>query len=442
MKAYIIPSGIRISPFNEDAGNLLIGNRSLRQIQHDVLTRCGLEPVFVEDHRKINDEEFILTLDNVFFTKRVLKDFYRRSKRLGVPTQLSLPESFFTEKFNLLQGNRIHQQNDDSKSVYGYDLFYIKRPTQEKLYSLIEFILEALARGKSYKVEGDKNQLDSIGWVRPIACRYREKRYLHPVPPNMCGTPYFEHPVTSSVIIHINHWIHLLWANLLSIQIRWIETVSGNWFWAILRLLESLSLSRSAMKWKLMRNFNRRGSGCDIHPTALVELSIIGNGVKVGAHSIVRGSIIGDGTVIEERAFVNFSVIGEGCFISKNSTIVASCGFPHSDLCCNGMQLCLVGRRCALTAYMRPIDLKYRGEVKVKFGDRYVPTGSNMLGSCFGHRCFIGPDVYIQPGREVPSDTTIIKHPSQILSRIPPAIKGQAPFYVEDGTLKKYRRET
>ena len=261
-----------------------------------------------------------------------------------------------------------------------------------------------------------------------------------PAPPRISGFPHYDHPVTSSVVMHIRHWVHLLWANQLSVQIRWVETVLDHKLWTFWKLLQSgvLSLfsgrwSRAGYLWTLFGRANRMGKNCFVHPTAKVEGCLFGDNVKVGAYALVRGAVLGDNVTIEDRANVYFSVVGSDCFISKNSTMVFCAGYPGSDLCTNGIQACLFGRGCALTSFVRVIDIKAQGEIKVMFEGRLENAGTNLLGACFGHNSFAGLDVAIQSGREIPNGAVLVKPPGEIFHKIPADLPPGEPAWVEDG---------
>ena len=40
-----------------------------------------------------------------------------------------------------------------------------------------------------------------------------------------------------------------------------------------------------------------------------------------------------------------------------------------------------------------------------------VPSGSRLLGGCLGDRAFIGPDVHLVCGQEVPNDCVLVQSP-------------------------------
>jgi carbonic anhydrase/acetyltransferase-like protein (isoleucine patch superfamily) len=232
----------------------------------------------------------------------------------------------------------------------------------------------------------------------------------------------------------------VLQANLLSIQVRWVDQVITRPIWAA-----GLAL-RALLPWpgsggligRITRLANRVGKRVQIHPSALVEGSFIDDGAVIGPRAIVRGSIIGKGATVEQAADVSFSVIGPGSFVSKHSILWAVAAMESSDLCMKGMQMCLVGRRAALTARASPIDLSPGHKIRVLDGDRLVEIDLPLLGSCYGHDTFIGADVFVGPGRAIPNGIRVVPPPERVLSRIPTTEPGKS-YFVKDGTLEELK---
>jgi acetyltransferase-like isoleucine patch superfamily enzyme len=414
MKAYILPSGRKISPFGDPVSESMIGNRTLADHQDLVLRRAGFEAERIAGPGEIDESRFLLTYDDVFFTRRVMDDFAKQAAKADASIRCGLPaDSLFVNRTRALQD----LPEGDGLALYRLAWIHAEKPprTGEELAACLQA-------------------------ARPVRARFKEKVLQMPAPPRISGFSHYDHPVTSSVVMHIRHWVHLLWANQLSVQIRWVETVLDHKPWAFWKLVQGGAIalfsgrwSRAGILWTLLGRANRRGKNCFVHPTARVEGCLFGDNVKVGAYALVRGSVLGDNVTIEDRANVYFSVVGSDCFISKNSTMVFCAGYPGSDLCTNGIQACLFGRGCALTSFVRVIDIKARGEIRVMFEGQLHSAGTNLLGACFGHRSFAGLDVAIQPGREIPNGAVLVKPPGDIFHRIPADLPPGVPAWVEDG---------
>jgi len=422
MRAYILPSGRKIAPFGDPVSESMIGNSTLADHQERVLRRAGFEVARIGGPEEIEASRFLLTYDDVFFTRRVMDDFARQAQSAGTSIRCGLPADSL-----LVKRTRALQDLEEREGLILYRLAYIQAEKPPKSEAELNAALEA---------------------ARPVRARFKEKVMRMPAPPRISGFSHYDHPVTSSVVMHIRHWVHLLWANQLSVQIRWVETVLDHKLWSFWKLLQGgvLSLfagrwSRAGYLWTLLGRANRMGRNCFVHPTAKVEGCLFGDNVKVGAYALVRGAVLGDNVTIEDRANVYFSVVGSDCFISKNSTMVFCAGYPGSDLCTNGIQACLFGRGCALTSFVRVIDIKARGETKVMFEGRLHSAGTSLLGACFGHNSFAGLDVAIQPGREIPNGAVLVKPPGEIFAQIPADLPPGVPAWVEDGAAVTKKNE-
>jgi carbonic anhydrase/acetyltransferase-like protein (isoleucine patch superfamily) len=319
----------------------------------------------------------------------------------------------------------------DFNPLVGFDFFYVKSRDREQ-------------------VSGE--------WLRaldPCRVKYREKVIHQSLPSHICGIPSYEMPLTSSVIMHINHWVHLLWANQQSIVIRWADTITGRPFWTAFKLLQafilflgwaminlwryqslSLAFGGNAFRHAVLRSFNIIGKGCDIHPTAILELSQLGDGVTVGPQSRVSYTLIGNDVTIEDKCKILFSAIDHRCYVSQISILNGCAGGPDSDLCIDGAQFCLMGRECALTGLVRPIDTSLGRTIKVMHQGQAVDTEREFLGSAFGHRCFLGPDIYISHGREIPNDAIIVQEPGRVLFKPPQRVRKGEIYVVREGSLQ------
>lgn len=401
MRAFVVASGLRISPFGDLARDMPVGGVPLREHARSVLEAAGLEVVEVDRLDDVpHDHRRLVTYDNVFFSRRVLKSFLSRWRRAGFrPSRVALPaSSTLVREFADLQD---------------FDI--------EGTHAL--FNLFALPDGAS------------VDAAEPLPVSYREKIVEYRAPKHLTGIALWPHPITSSVCFHVRHWLHVLQLNRLAIQIRWVDEILSHPFWAGCVALRTLAPGRGRWFWRLAAHANRIGRGVDIHPTAIVEGSFIGDGVRIGPQAIVRASIVGPGSHLEERVNISYSVVGARCFVSKNSVVYASVSMDDSDLGMTGMQMCLVGRRAALTPRATPTDVLFGRKLRVKDGDRLAELDLPLLGSCFGHDTYIGADLYIAPGREIPNGTRIGPRPERVLSSIPDGLDPNRTYVIEQGRL-------
>lgn len=419
MRAFLLPRPRALSPFGEPARNLEVGTETLAEWQERLLRRRGLTPVRVENLDAIpTDEPRLVLAEDLFFTRRVLKSFLERwDPAAGRVGRVALPADS-----ELLRGLGTMQRLERSGSLALFDLWGL--PAGARLVPA-----EAGPDGRP--------RFDGGVAVEPVAVAFREKLVEVPTPRAVTGRASWSHPITSSVCLHLEHWVDVLQAGRLAVQIRWVDAVIARPVWALARLALALPPwpGRGRFFWRLLGQANLRGRDVDVHPTARVEGAILEDGVRVGAQALVRASVIGAGTVIEDRATVAYSSVGPGAFVSKYTLVYASVGFREANLGMS-MQMCLAGRGAALTPRATPVDVVPGGEIRVRRDGRLVPAGLPVLGSCFGHGCFVGADVLIAPGREIPNGVRIGPRPGRILAHIPEGLDPGRAYAAVDGRLE------
>jgi acetyltransferase-like isoleucine patch superfamily enzyme len=399
VKAFLVARDHPIAPFGEPARDAAIGGQTLAAHHDELCRRLGLTPQRVPDAASIPDAErpCLVWHDDLFVTHRALRGFVRAARRGGQPARLALPDSLLMQRYHPLQ-----ELTRDERGRWLFDLWWLPRGGVD------EGLRAAVAVEPPFK---------------EIAHRVRAPRHI-------VGFEHYVHPVTTTIALRVRHWVHILWANNLMPQVRLVERITGQPLGTLWRALASLgSLPR------LQRLLTYRGRRCRIHPTARVELSVLGDDVEIGPFALVRGAVVGSGTVIEDRVDLQFTCLGPGSFVSRNSVLIMCAGYPDADMCVNGMQFALCGRRTALTSFVRPMDMRLGAPVSVVDGERVVELPGHLLGPCFGHDVFVGPDVAIHPGRAIPNGCRILPAPGDGLSRVPAQWPAGQLATVRDGRL-------
>ena len=62
-------------------------------------------------------------------------------------------------------------------------------------------------------------------------------------------------------------------------------------------------------------------------------------------------------------------------------------------------------------------------------------TGTNFLGSAFGHGARIGTGHWLASGRMVPNGAFLIRDPEDVIQRIPQGLPTDRPLYLQGGRL-------
>ncbi|MBN2359880.1 MAG: hypothetical protein JXR83_10535 [Deltaproteobacteria bacterium] len=415
MRSFLVEIDDPIAPFGEPARQACVGGSSLAQFTADNLRRLGLSSSRVRsvDQVPAGGEPLLILHDNLLVTRRALRSFLRRARRRGGAQRLALPDSLLLQRYHHLQ--RLER---DAADRWLFDAWYLDPA--------------AIAAAGSAAAA-----MRQAGALEP---EFKERRVRVAVPRHIVGQDGYEHPVTTTIALRIRHWVHILWANNLMPQTRLVERITEAPLRTLWRLLGCGGLSRSAIAQRACGRFSYLGRGCRIHPTARLEYSVLGDNVQVGAFALVRGSLIGSNTVVEERCDVCHSALGPDNFVSRNSVLIMCASYDDADVCVDGMQFSLCGRGAALTSFVRPMDMNYGAPVSVLDDGQPVALPGHLLGSCFGHRTFVGPDVAIRPGRAIPNGAVILPPPEDSLGRLPTDWPAGQPGVVRGGRLEPLDR--
>lgn len=390
MRAYVLPSKKIIEPLEEYARDCLITNKPLRQLQEEILRSLGLQAVFINNICDISDtEEYIVFTDNLYFTRELLEDFIFKARKQKSVSICALKIGTTTRLTAVtLQDVKI------CSHYVEYNLYY---------FPIIGF------RGKPNTIIIDPDDLPfSIG-----------------MPHHMCGANEYFVSLTDKLIVQIEHWVNLWIANVLT-------TLSGG---AKLQKSSKIKLffmalkAKSFNKWTILKQINKIGKNCDIHPTAYIEGSTIGDNVTLGAGTIVRNSIIGNNVNLGNRVIVEESVIGEKSAVLSGH-IIYSVLYPSSFSVSGFITASLMGRETFAGANSTMTDFRFDGKnVMVMNNGVSVDSGNRFLGSCLGHRSYLGSGCVVSPGRSIPSDLHLTMEKDRVINS----------FSDDSNTIKGFR---
>lgn len=380
-RVYVEPTGRRVMPFDDPVTEVLIGNRPLADWQADAFTEAGLE---VSDTL---EAPCLVVPDTLFTTGRALKRFVVGAQ--GRNAVLGLQASVFGAKTHWVQ------------------------PGVEEVDGGWRFEAVRFVSG------GDETP--EVVWVSP------EERLLSlPIPGPFRDDPTSDGPVDISLprdpVMTVHHWVHLLWANQAAGSVRasripwWVTAVKVAW--AVVRTM-------STNRWRILRHLNTIGRRCDIHPTAIVEGSMLEDGVTVGPHARVLFSHVGAGATVLAGAQVEASTIGAGATVAQQTVLRLCVLYPGAFAGQTTMQACVLGRDVLTTQASYSIDLNFDRMIRVPLDGTLYETGTRFLGSAFGHGSRIGTGIWLAPGRAIPNGTELLRDPGAILFRVPDSPDGR-----------------
>lgn len=410
----IVHQGEPLSPFGRRAAECVVGNSSLAEYRRRTARRLRLACGSADLEEELVGPCVVMA-DDVFVTRRALRGFLAKAKKAHSARRLCLPPSRLLELFLPLQDVPL----DEGRAAF--DIAYL--PAGERASPAALFALPASS------------------WLAPP---YRELALDVPLPRHLLGTgdDVFTFPLTSTIALRVRHWVHVLRLGHLMPQVELLERAEDRPLTSMWRSLLALRLSRPALRHGLATHFNHRGRGVFVHPTATVEASVLGDGVRIGAYAYVVGSVLGDGVIVEQRAHVEQSCLGPRTFVSKNSTVSACVAFGDTDVCVNGIQTCVIAERCGLTSWARPLDTVPGAQVQVQDEGTLRSVGSLPCGVAFGPDVFVGAGVDIAPGRAIPGGLRLVSDPSRVLSRPPLSSSPGEVGFVEGGAVRPLARRS
>ncbi len=234
-------------------------------------------------------------------------------------------------------------------------------------------------------------------------------------------------------LMTLHHWVHILWANQIAGGIELLGTPKWKW---MLRAVGAAFRAGSTNKWRVLRKLNQIGRNCDIHPTAVVEGSTLGDGVSVGPFARVLFSRLGDGASVMSAGQVEFSTLGPRALVSQSTVVRLCVMYPEAVAGQYLMQQCVLGRGAVTTGGAFSIDLNFEATIRVPLDGKLHDSGTRFLGSAFGHHSRAGTGFWLASGRMVPNGCFIIRDPDDVVSRIPADVAGQGPLKVVGKTVK------
>jgi len=379
MKAYILKTSKQIEPFNDHPGNCLISNTRLIEIQQSILKELAIDFKFLEKTDGLDDrEEYIVFTDSLFFNRKLLETFIRESRKLRRRTSCALKTGITTLR-TVANIQDVIRQSDSVE----YQLHYVPEGPSE--HSPEPVVLDP--------------------------DRFSESL---PMPEHMFGLPEYRVPLPDKIAVQIDHWVNLWSANIASLLSEVSKLKGASKF----KLLGLAARALSINQWKILHKVNHIGKNCDIHPSAYIEGSIIGDNVRVGAETVIRESKIGNNCNIENGVVINFSVLGENCYIGDGAVIRYSVMYPGAFTISSLISCSILGRDTFLGDGVTLTDFRFDGQpIKVMKNKTAINTDNTFIGSCLGHRVYLGAGTIVSSGRSVPNGLRIIPENSRVISK-------------------------
>ncbi|MBI5527514.1 MAG: hypothetical protein HY897_14360 [Deltaproteobacteria bacterium] len=415
-EGYICRTGTTIEPFCEDASDSLIANEPLIETQKRAIRRAGGTPRQVRAPSELGPGPAVILFDRVYVSDKLMKDFVKAVDP-AAPAMLGLARCISVE-FNL----PIQDVVIEDSGVF-YSCFWV--PDASRYAGEPDFLaLESRLKADAGRVVVKMRELSASLRLPSLA---RQSRV-------------FKFPITSSVAAHVVHWVTLLRLNSLQWGVRWLEYMRGDALGMAQKTVGALASAATVNPYRLMSKINVVGPDCEIHPSAYVEASFLGRGVKIGAGATVRNSFLGDGAVVGDAAYSMSSVLGAESYLTEGTALIWTVVYPGSSVGNVKIQMSMIGRDTYVGMWCSFLDAKFIGDIMVGHRGGLVSAGTSFLGSCVGNNCVMGGKVLIMPGRAIPNGTFMVMRPDECIVEIPEQLPAGVPLIRENGTLVALRK--
>jgi carbonic anhydrase/acetyltransferase-like protein (isoleucine patch superfamily) len=337
----------------------------------------------------------LLIYDNVYFTYHAAAKFvklagHRKAPSGGGNFAAALPVSPLTQRFvPSFQGRTVEAA--DGTNCHAYDFYYLRDWNAEVPPS-------------------DQAELISIPHYVTVR-RWRVNRYFDP-------SGSYSLPMSTVALCPVQHWSSLLAANIMGMSSYILRSAVEAKYRMATMPLRMLWRAASLWPYRLRGKIYLAGRGCKVHPTAHVEYAVLGRGVRIGPNAVVRGAVLGDRVDIGPGAVVEMSTMAEKATVNAGSS-VRSCVVGHEGhLGAYFTQLSVIGNGAALCPASGIFDFNLRSNVNVNFEGRAVSCGSRLLGGCLGHGAFLGAEVVMGGGQELPNGCVLVKSPRDVVGDV------------------------
>lgn len=401
MKALCIPTPTTIAPFGDPVGEVPVQGQPLAAIQARALREAGVEPVDALDDP---GQPHILYEDRTWFTAATI----RRLLAAG-PGRLRVVDATFNRMTAPLQ----------KLQAPGTHALGLHPGGQGDLASLAPVDVE-------------------LG-LEDVLLPDAHPALAHAVQPLRVG---------AAMVHQIDHWSHVVRVNQLAIggsiagaREAWAATP---WWGKLSQGLGLLSRLRGTGEHAVLAALSQTGKGCKIHPTAVVEGSVLGDGVEVGPHAVIRFSVLKDRVHIEEHATVLMSSLGEGSHVGRYGFCNLSTLYPGARISHGGgYQASVFGKDSFMAWGVTALDLSFGGHIKTCVdgadGER-VNAGTHFLGVAIGHRARVGNAVRLNHGMAIPNDALLIAVGHDLLRHWNGAPVDQGPLVSKDGRAVPFKQ--
>ena len=363
MKIYRIISDTKLFHFDDAIGRVPILGKALGEWQNEIVLGQGYSIEEVTDETSIIEQEYIIFKEDLFFTQAFFEEALVAAQKSTSSLQFCLEDNDFNQRFVL-------PFSKEKENVYIFDFKYVNKEEALQSYYISQKLYDFEVKLPEQIVKG--------------------------------GT--FSMPQCASFAAHIISPFHLLQVNMAMNLNRSIAIQKGKIQGRFKHLKGKVGVF---FFYSALKRLNKIGKNCFIHPTALIEGSVIGDNVKIGAYSIIRLSHVGNDCTISDNVVVANSVLGDKTHIANSNFIELSMTYEEAFLIHGPYQFSIFGRNSACFAVIN-CDFRLDQEnIKIPTAIGIVDSRQPLLGIAYGHNSKTGGGSIIAAGRIVPNNKHI-----------------------------------
>jgi len=369
---YRIVKNELLHSFGDKIGDVPVCGKRLIDHQNESISALGGIVKDITDVSSIKDKQGYLVFDeNMFFTTEFIKSILKLIELKQSNLQFCLKRNTFNERYVL-------PCKQDTTDYHVLNMFYKKDDSASEFCPIDQEIYKHSVQLPSQIIRDQVFHMDQ--------CEVFASSIISP--------------------------FHLLYVNL---AVNLMRTISLQ-----KRVPQFLKarFGNTGGKWfyRGLRRLNKIGKNCNIHPTALIEGSVIGDNVTIGANSIVRLSTLGSNCSVSDNVSVINSILGDKTYIANSNYINSCLTFSEVFLIHGPYQISVFGENSACFAVIN-CDIRLdQKNIKIPTSEGVLDSNQEFLGIAYGHRSKTGGGNIIAAGRIVPNDLHITPPDSIILN--------------------------
>jgi carbonic anhydrase/acetyltransferase-like protein (isoleucine patch superfamily) len=408
MNAFVWDEGRTLEFLGDPVAEAPILNRPLSAHQADALGPA-LARVRALTEIPANASDYLLVRGHVFVTRTLARRFYKAARATSARTcVLAVEPCLFTATTTALAD--------------------VERRGERTLY------------GVYYRRDGGPPSAEELAAATIVPLQISEHRLQNDMVERRGLTvDDLDVGLSTEAVLHIRHWSHLPTANYVALFCHWFELTPRK----LLHYLGAVVRAGWPSKYRVMRALTVRGRGCDIHPSAVVEASVLGDRVEIGPGSVVRGCFLGDRVKIDAQVSLNNSSLGDGAVISFHTACNLNVLYPRAMLSGPGTQMAVFGRGSTILTSAMCMDLRdpyLQQPVLVEDGGQRVSSGKKVLGPLIGHDAVVAAGIRVGPGVVVPPGALLVSNPDDVFRQFSEAPVPREPLFLVGGKITSKKR--